>query len=379
MKNDQLEIFAATAPGLEAVCARELLARGIAAPRVVAGGVEFSGELRELYLANLWLRSAGRVTVRVGKGRCSDFPELFKRCARLPWGRFIKVETAVRVQVTCHRSRLWHRDRVATAVLDGIDRALGRSRPAVGGVTQQVLVRIEEDHCVFSVDSSGSLLHRRGYRQAAVRAPLRETLAAGILQLVGWDGAVPLVDPCCGSGSFPLEAGLLAANVAPGCAREFAFMAWPRYREGLWRMLLGEAERAVRPLTVALHGADRDPLAVAAARANATRAGLSAALTFHERAIADWRDAPADHGLVIANPPYGLRLENFTSLLPLYADFGELCRRVFPGWRVALLTPQRRLAEATGLRFAPPLPLLNGGKRVQLYVTAADQPAVTLR
>lgn len=369
MKNDQLDIFAATIPGLEEVCARELTALGVDFPRTVAGGVEFCGDLRQIYLANLWLRSAGRVTVRVGSGRCSDFPELFKRSARLPWGRFIKSATPVKVLVTCHRSRLWHSERVATAVMDGIDRALGRSRPESGPFTQQVLVRIDADRCTFSVDSSGLLLHRRGYRQAAVRAPLRETLAAGILQLLDWDGTTPLVDPCCGSGSFPLEAALLAAHRAPGAARTFAFMHWPRYREGLWNALLATAARGVRPMAVALHGADRDPAAVAAARANAAHAGLSAAVEFNQRMIADWTDAPAGCGLVIANPPYGLRLERPETLTPLYAELGNVCRRVFPAWRVALLTPHRQLADATGLPFKQALPLLNGGKRVQLYTT----------
>jgi putative N6-adenine-specific DNA methylase len=369
MKKEQIEIFAATTPGLEAVCARELEQLGISSPRSVPGGVEFRGELREIYLANLWLRSASRVTVRVGKGRCSDFPELFKRSVRLPWGRFIKADTPVKVLVTCHRSRLWHRDRVAHAVSDGINRALGRKAPENNGFVQQVLVRIEDDNCVFSVDSSDALLHRRGYRQAAVRAPLRETLAAGILQLAGWDGSVPLVDPFCGSGSFPIEAGFLATNRAPGNARDFAFMNWPRYREGLWRSLVAEAEQGMRPLSVSLSGGDRDPAAVVAARSNAELAGLSADLNFYERAITDWETSPDGCGLVIANPPYGLRLERPDALVPLYTDFGELCRRIFPGWRVALLTPHRRLAEATGLPFSQVLPLLNGGKRVSLFMT----------
>ena len=367
LKKTSEQLFAVTAPGLETVCAAELKALGIGEVRAVGGGVEFEGGLRELYLANLWLRSASRVVVRVGSVKCSDFPDLFRKSSRLPWGKFLSPATPVAVRATCHRSRLMHTGRIATTIGEGIDSALGRSAPAEGE-TQQVLARFEDDLCLLSVDSSGELLHRRGYRVETAHAPLRETLAAGLLQLLGWHGDSPLLDPMCGSGTLVIEAALLAGRRAPGMDRSFAFMNWPGYRPGLWEALRLEARRGERSPAVLLAGCDRDLAAIEAARRNGERAGLGEAVTWDLRELADQVRHPGP-GLLLCNPPYGERLGRGEDLRPLYRQLGQVCRDSFAGWQVAILCPDERLARATGLPLEKCAGLVNGGIDVTLYST----------
>ena len=200
-------IFAVTAPGLEDVCAEELRAITGVEMLVEPGGVRFSGGLRELYQANLSSRIASRILVHVGDVRARDFSAFYKRCLQLPWGRYLKAQTPVVVRASSRSSRLVHTGRIAETVEKAIANSLGRST-TVGSAEfgQLIVARMEDDVCRISIDSSGELLHRRGYRMETAKAPLRETLAAGILGLLGWDGTSPLVDPMCGSGTFVIPA-----------------------------------------------------------------------------------------------------------------------------------------------------------------------------
>ncbi|RPJ45205.1 MAG: hypothetical protein EHM21_09560, partial [Chloroflexi bacterium] len=253
--------FAVTAPGLEPLAAKELRNIGIslegqkpvtglhlaekrttggaAAESDRSGGVSFTGSLEDIYRANLHLRTASRVLVRLGDFYAAGFPELRKKAGRLAWERFLAPGQPVSLHVTCHKSKLYHSGAVAERVLAAIADRLGKPAPAVkasptgeegeGTAVQMIVVRLIHDHCTISVDSSGELLHRRGYRQATAKAPLRETLAAAMLLASGWDGASPLVDPFCGSGTIAIEAAMLALGIPPGWRRSFAFMNWPRY------------------------------------------------------------------------------------------------------------------------------------------------------
>jgi len=365
LRKDTLNIFAVVAPGLEGVCAEELVGLEMNGIRVVAGGVEFTGTLRDLYRANLWLRSASRILVRLGEVKCRDFPALFRKSLRLPWGRFVRPATRLRVRASSKSSRLQHTGRIAATVAAAADRALGRKEQPGDGQEQLVLARFENDTCLLSVDSSGELLHRRGYRLQGGHAPLRETLAAGILLRLGWDGSRPLVDPMCGSGTFAIEGALLACNRPPGRHRSFSFMDWPRYRPGLWQALLIEAERTARPLPVTVCGFDHSEDAVALARANAGRAGLNG-LEFQ---VLELSRLPtfAGRGLVFCNPPYGERLESGRDLRPLFGEIGRVFREAFPGWRAALLSPDESLVQAADLPWQEVCTLDNGGIKVGLY------------
>jgi putative N6-adenine-specific DNA methylase len=225
---------------------------------------------------------------------------------------------------------------------------------------------MEGDLCRISIDSSGELLHRRGYRLQTAKAPLRETLAAGILKLLDWDGSTPLVDPMCGSGTFLIEAALIAAQKQVGEVRQFAFMDWPRFRPGLWSLLVNEGERQTVDPSVAIYGSDMNASAIDAAQQNLDRSGCDGMVALSCNEIGALVGKPGT-GLVICNPPYGLRVGRNEDLIPLYRQIGDVYRKQFPGWKGALLCPPGRLADATGLKLKPVASLLNGGLKVTLF------------
>lgn len=360
--------YAVVAPGLEMVCAAELSALGIIPEQTAAGGIAFSGRLRELYLANLWLRTASRVLVRFAEFHSRDFPDLYRKAMKLPWGRFIPAKTPVVFRVTSRGSRLSHTARIAETLQSSLNRALGRSAEPAGETPQLVLARVVDDQVVLSIDSSGELLHRRGYRQAVTAAPLRETLAAGILMLLGWHGTLPLADPMCGSGSFLCEAALLSSRRAPGLFRTFAFMRWPGYRVGLWNLLCGEARRGETTAGVTLLGADASSEAVAAARENLAACETTARVDVEQRVLAEQPVHPGP-GLVVCNPPYGRRLQLEEPPRDYYAELGRQLRRAYPDWQVAMVCADQRLARATCLPFEQRAVLDNGGLEVTLFAT----------
>ena len=362
-------LFAITAPGLEQVCADELVSLGMAGVRVTRGGVEFEGDRRDLYRANLWLRTASRVVVRIGAVKSRDFPDLFRKTVRLPWGKYVRPDTRVVVRASSHGSRLNHTGRIAATIGEAVDRALGRGGSPEAGPEQLILARFENDVCLLSVDSSGELLHRRGYREETARAPLRETLAAGILMLLGWDGSSALVDPMCGSGTFVIEGALMAGNRPPGMRRSFAFMNWPRYRPGLWDVLLAEAGKGVRAVSVPICGSDLDIRSLDSARRNADRAGVLASIDLQPLELSR-RPAPEGRGILLCNPPYGERLGKNSDLRPLFRSLGIVFRERFGEWRLAIVCPDEGLAKATGLPLHKRAVLTNGGIKVVLFSTS---------
>ncbi|MGH7719742.1 MAG: THUMP domain-containing class I SAM-dependent RNA methyltransferase, partial [Gemmatimonadaceae bacterium] len=284
----ELRLFAVTAPGLQEIAAGELRSLGMAVTGVEPEGVSFRGTPADLYRANLWVRTVSRVVARVGEFHARRFDELERHARRQPWERFVRAGAPVRLRVTCRKSRLYHSDAVAERVAAAIafrtdgDAASGAGRgvPDAGhrgsgrgsserdgqgegdeargdddALGQLVIVRLLRDVCTVSIDSSGALLHRRGYRLAGARAPLRETLAAGTLLASGWPGNVPLLDPLCGSGTIPIEATLIARNIAPGARRGFAFMQWPDFDNRAWASLLADAAARELPAAPApIHG-----------------------------------------------------------------------------------------------------------------------------
>lgn len=361
-------LYAVVSPGLENVCAAELAALQMVPQAVEVGGVAFSGKLRDLYLANLWLRTASRILVRLADFRSRDFPDLYRKAHRLPWGRFLRPESSVSFRITCHASRLNHTTRIAETLESAVNQALGRSTNPVGDHPQLVLARIIDDQVFLSIDSSGELLHRRGYRHSVTRAPLRESLAAGVLMLLDWNGQQALVDPLCGSGSFLLEGALLARHQAPGLDRPFAFMTWPGFRGGLWQMLCTEAEQQqIAPDTV-IRGGDENPKAVAAAKENCQRCNLADQVMIEQKSIAE-QPVHSGQGLVVCNPPYGKRLDLGENPESYYAELGQQLQRAFPGWRVAMLCPDPALVRATGLPLKKIATLDNGGLKVGLFCT----------
>ncbi len=369
------DAFAITAPGLEPLAAAELHALGASDAQAVEGGVTFNASRRALYTANLQLRTASRVIVRASEFGATAFYDLERRAAKVPWDTFLSPNSGLALRVTCKKSRLYHSDAVAERVAAAI---LGRVRGArivkdagddeadADAQAQLVVVRLFHDRCTISVDSSGALLHRRGYRQAIGKAPMRETLAAATILASGWRGQSALVDPMCGSGTIPIEGALIARRMAPGLHRSFAFEHWPDFDAKEWREVRAEAESAVLPRSpVLIQGSDRDEGAIEAARANAERAGVSDDIEFVVRPISA-AEAPADRGWIVSNPPYGVRVGERDPLRNLYAQLGKVVRSTFAGWYLALVTADAGLERQLGVGLRPLLRTSNGGIRVRV-------------
>ena len=381
---NRLSAFAVTAPGIESICAAELRALGIQG-KTEDGGVSWTGDLESVARANLWLRTASRVLVRVAEFKAKAFFELELHAKRIPWEQFARKGTLVGFRVTCRKSKLYHSDAVAERLAQSVKRRVpgiemssdadSDESPSTSG-TQLFVVRLFRDVCTVSADSSGALLHFRGYRRALAKAPLRETLAAAMLLAADWRGETALADPMCGSGTIPIEAALIARRIAPGRARSFAFQAWPSGKAAMWPKLLEHARSGELPHSaVAIFGADRDAGAIDAARANAERAGVSADVTFVQQPISALRlEAPAS--AVITNPPYGVRVGETPDLKNLYAQIGNVLRKQPNEWSFGMLSADPNLERQTGLTLEERFRTKNGGIPVR-FVTASRAESTT--
>lgn len=385
----RFELFAATAPGLESIAAGELKTLGIKG-RQGPGGVAFDGDLDRVYLANLWLRTASRIILRLGRFHASTFYELERRARKLPWLDFLSQNGRVEVRVTCRKSRLYHSDAVGERVVDAIrevsptvDSSIGNDEGSddiavdrTKGAAQLFVVRIVDDQCEISADTSGELLHRRGYRQEVAKAPLRETVAAAMLLASGWQKSDPLLDPMCGSGTIPIEAALLARRIAPGIGRSFQFMNWKSFDGALWGETLANAKEAVLDYPLRIRGADRDAGAIGAATRNAERAGVGSDIQLAERpvsaSLAALDEVERGDGWVLTNPPYGVRLEENSDLRNLYGAVGSALSRK-PGWRIGVLTPDAALARQMRIPLRSRFATQNGGIPVNFLVSEAKR------
>ena len=392
--------FAVSAPGLEPFTAQELRSLDLLsypAPEPASpihsssliihhseGGVTFKGDLLALYRANLHLRTASRVLARLGNFfYATTFPELQKRTSRLPWERFLTPGQPIALRVTCHKSKLYHSDAVARTVSAALEERLGQPSPLVkadeesdGTPPQLVVVRLSEDKCTVSVDSSGELLHKRGYRQAVAKAPLRETLAAALLLASGWDKSAPLLDPFCGSGTIPIEAAMMALGIPPGIKRRFAFMDWPGFDSQLWETVRSGAIQ-IHHSSFTIHhsilASDRDAGAIKMARENAERAGVADYIEFKCQAVSFITPPPgpaprlsSGQGWVVTNPPYGMRISEGKDLRNLYAQFGNVLRLNCPGWNMAVLCNDPVLLGQMHLELDTSLGFVNGGIAVRV-------------
>ena len=377
----RLSAYAVTAPGLEALTAAELNALGVETGTIEPGGVPFSTDVAGLYRANLELRTASRVLLRIATFRAIAFNELEKQARRLPWQALIAPEAVAGFRVTCKKSRLYHDG----AVAERLERILVEQVPGArigkparegdddesGEAAQLIVVRIFRDRCAVSLDSSGALLHRRGYRLATGRAPLRETLAAAMLMASGWDVNAPLIDPMCGSGTIPIEAALMARRIPPGWRRGFAFERWPDFDPSLWSRIRAEAEGRMLPVAPSvIVGSDRDEGAIESARANAGRAGVAGDISFRRAAISGL-EVPVEPGWLVTNPPYGVRVGERQRLRDLYAQFGNVVRKRLAGWRVAFVSSHPMLEGQAGLDLETRLEFSNGGIKVRLVAGRA--------
>lgn len=364
------DCYVVTHPSIEAITARELAALGVSPGSTEPGGVAFRADLETLIAVNLQLRTASRVLVRLGTFRARTFPELERHAGRLPWGEFLPDGAAIAFAVTSRKSKLYHQGAIAERLLR-IAGGGGALHAADDEAAQLFVIRAVRDEFTISADSSGALLHRRGYRLATGKAPLRETLAAAMLLALEWDGSAPLLDPFCGSGTIPIEAALIARRIPPGQARPFALERWPGVgRDVVEAVRAAALARALPHAAVPILGSDRDAGAIESATANAARAGVAADISFRRHALSAL-DAPEPAGLLLTNPPYGVRVGERRPLRDLYAQLGNLCRERLPGWEIGLLAAHAELIAQTRLSVRTVFETTNGGLPVRLVAASA--------
>jgi putative N6-adenine-specific DNA methylase len=365
--------FAPCPRGLEAALAQELTGIGAGDLLAVPGGVSFSGDLAVGYRANLESRLASRVLRALDRGVYRGEQDLYALVKAIDWPRWFTVDRTLRVDVTAIDSPLKSLEfatlRIKDAVCDRFRAEMG-ARPSVDTRTPDVRIQVflAASEATVYLDLSGEPLFKRGWRTEVGEAPLRENLAAGLLALAGWQPGTVLLDPMCGSGTIPIEAAQRAIDRAPGLERAFGFERLRDHDAGLWASLVAQARSRVRRPARALRvfGSDREGAAIVGARANAARAGVAEVLRLE---VADVRRrlAPAATGMLLANIPYGVRLETQASLEPFYPQLGAGLKANFAGWSAWLLSPDRKLPGRLGLRATRRTPVFNGAIECRLF------------
>ncbi|OEJ69487.1 THUMP domain-containing class I SAM-dependent RNA methyltransferase [Magnetovibrio blakemorei] len=361
-----LEIFLVTAPGLELLLREEAVEKGFRKPKVAVGGVTVQGDWAAAFRANLDLRGASKVLVRIASFKVTHLAQLDKHLRAFAWGEMLRPDVSVRVEAACKSSRIYHSGAVVERLSNAIKDQLGVEVSPDGAVC--IKARILNDICTISVDTSGELLHRRSHKEAVSKAPMRENLAALMLRQCGYGGKEPVVDPMCGSGTFVIEAAEIAAALYPGRSRSFAFEQLVPFDAEKWQALCTRGNN--KTVTARFYGSDHDAGAIRMSRANAERAGVTHLCEFVQRPISELVPPDGPPGLVIVNPPYGTRIGEMKQLNALYRSLGQVLKEHFAGWRVGLITNTPSLAKNTGLPFAHESDQIDhGGLRVKVYST----------
>jgi putative N6-adenine-specific DNA methylase len=368
-----MEKFFITCPrGLEQLLADELQHFGAEKIHAVGGGVQFSGDFSLCYRANLESRMASRVLWQVATERYRDEEDIYRTSLALPWNDWFEPALTIRVDVSATRSPLKSLNfvtlKIKDAVCDKVRRLSGR-RPSVDTRQPEVSIQghlTDRDFTLY-LDTTGEPLFKRGKRIAAGEAPLRENLAAGVLRLAGWMPGMPLLDPMCGSGTILLEAAQMALDIAPGLGRHFAFEKLKNFNRRRWQELLQQSVARQKPkVPLAIYGSDLSGDVLKAARANLAAAGLEKVVSLKRANVLEI-SAPAEEGIIVTNPPYGVRLGKQQELAELYPKLGDVLKKKFSGWRAYILSGDMRLPKLIRLAASKRTPLFNGALECRLF------------
>ncbi|MCB0032813.1 MAG: class I SAM-dependent RNA methyltransferase [Anaerolineales bacterium] len=341
---EKITLIATLTFGLEAIVKREILALGFENVQVTEGKVEFEATPEDIPTANIWLRSADRVLLKMGEFEAVTFEELFEQTKALPWeqwipkdGQFPVIGKAVKSQLGSVRAC---QAIVKKAVVERLKEVYEVDWFEENGAEYTIQISMLKDVATLTIDTSGSGLHKRGYREFALEAPIKETLAAALVQLSFYQPDRLLIDPFCGSGTILIEAAMLARNIAPGLDRAFAAEDWPAIRPNAWRDARVAARQAINfDHELQIFGYDIDPEAVSLAKSNAEKAGVGDDIIFEQKDVHDlWIDQ--QYGIVISNPPYGVRLSDFQELNQIYISLHKMFRKK-DGWSIYVLTADR--------------------------------------
>ncbi len=376
----QFDLIATSTFGLENVVARELRDLGYVDSQVSDGRVLFSGDENDIARCNLWLRSADRILIRVGEFPAPDFGALFDNTIELPWNELLPVDAQFPVSGRSVRSKLKSVPKVQSsvkkAIVENLKRRYNRFRFEESGIEYPIEVSLLKDIATLTIDTTGPGLHKRGYRQVVGRAPLRETMAAGLVQLSYWNRERLLVDPFCGSGTIPIEAAMLGRNIAPGLNRSFLCEDWHWIDRQVFRNARTAAKDArLSKLPETILAYDHDPAAIRLSERGATDAGVATDIQFRIQEVSDLK-SKRDYGCIITNPPYGERLGDADEIEAVYRELG----RVFAPletWSIYVLTSNRWFEKHYGQRAPRRRKLYNGRLECQFYQYPGPRPPQT--
>lgn len=366
MRKDPINMIATTQFGLEEVLAAELKQLGAQDLKITTRAVEFSGDQRLLYQANIWCRTAIRILVPFASFFVRDEEDLYRKVSRIRWQEYLSLAQTFAINAVVSNSTFQHSLFVSQltkdAIVDQFRRETGE-RPSVDVARPDVRLNLHmyDNQVTLALDASGDSLHRRGYRLQTNVAPLNEVLAAGIIQLTNWDKKSPFIDPMCGSGTLLIEAAMLAYNMAPGLYRgyNFGFVAWKDFNKKLFEQVLEEARAARLPeADIEIIGSDIDRDYIEAARNNITEAGLEDEIRVRVRDIKE-ATRVGEQGVVVLNPPYGERIGS-DDLNQLYKTIGDALKTNFSGYDAYVFTGNLEAAKSIGLRTSRRIPLYNG-------------------
>ena len=370
--NTTEQFFAPCPRGLESVLASELKALDADTLSVVKGGVQFRGPYSLSYTINLESRIASRVLWRVGYARYVSEKDIYEAACGLGWCDWFDSHRTIRVNVSAIRSPLQSLDfttlRIKDAVCD-VFRAVASRRPDVNTRNPDVRIHafLTGDDCTFYLDTSGEALFKRGYRASGGEAPMRENLAAGILRLIDWQPGVALFDPMCGSGTFLTEAAMIAADMAPGAYRRFGFEKLKTYDAKSWQSLRDRARMRKKTLSeIGIYGSDRSSEAIRLARENLAAVGLESGVGLKTANVLE-TSPPVPSGLIVTNPPYGLRVDDEKQLAEFYPQLGDVLKKKYSGWTAYIFTADMRVPKLIRLNASKRTPLFNGALDCRLF------------
>ena len=365
-------LFVTCPRGLEAPLSQELEQLKCQDIRAVDGGVACKGGMEQVYRINLHSRTASRVLLRLTKSGYRSEQDIYKAAKNIRWTDWFDLEQTFKVKVEGKRAQVKSLDfvglKIKDAVCDVFRDACG-ARPSVGKIRPDIRIHafIDERDIQIFIDTSGEALFKRGYRQDTGEAPMRENLAAGLLLLAGYDGTQPFQDPFCGSGTIAIEAAWIAQNHAPGLLRRFAFERLRGFDSALWQRLRTEAQDAVRPAPAPIAASDIDQQAVRHALANIEAAQLSDVIAVR-RGDALAQRPNGDGGLMLSNPPYGVRLAEIQALHALYPQLGSWLKQHYAGWQIGMFSGDRDMPKLMRLSPKRKIPLYNGKLDCRLFL-----------
>ena len=345
----KLELIATATFGLEAVVKREVQDLGYKILKSEDGKITFLGDERAIARSNLWLRSADRVLLKMGEFTALTFEDLFQQVKGISWEELIPPDGKFTVTGSSVKSKLHSvpscQSITKKAIVQRLGETYGLTHFEETGAEYTVKVALLKDRATITVDTSGAGLHKRGYRAADVAAPIKETLAAAMVQLSFWKEGRFLADPCCGSGTIPIEAAMLGRNIAPGISRGFASDDWELIGPDIWKEERQAAYKAIRhDADIRIQGSDLDPKAIEAARENALEAGVDDCIEFHIMDITKLRPGDEPNGIIITNPPYGERIGDKKAIERIYKSLGFYMNKN-PGWSLFLITTDKEAEQ----------------------------------